>query len=167
MATRTIHERSAGGVMVMRLGQQLMAALIRVRGGGALALPKGHIERGETDEQAALRETREETGLRGAPLAELGEIAYVFWSRSHEARVSKRVAFFLLAYRAGSIAHHDGEVDGVVLVPLGAAADALTYPGERRVMQRALAWLEGAGYRASDANPSRAASRPPVQPRPR
>ena len=57
----------------------------------------------------------------------------MFWSRSLDARVSKRVAFFLLAYRAGSLAHHDGEVEGVRLVPVERAPAVLTYPGERRV----------------------------------
>ena len=144
--TRTVHERSAGGVLVLRQGPQLLAALIQLRGGQVLALPKGHIEPGETPEAAALRETREETGMRGELLAELEEIQYMFWSRSMDARVSKRVAFFLLAYRSGSIAHHDGEVDGVTLVPVERAAAALTYPGERRVMEAALAWLGTAGY---------------------
>jgi len=144
--TRTLHERSAGGVLVLRQGPQLLAALIKLRGGQVLALPKGHIEPGETAEQAALRETREETGMRGALLAQLEEIQYMFWSRSMDARVSKRVAFFLLAYRSGSLAHHDGEVDGVTLVPVERAPAALTYPGERRVMEAALAWLGTAGY---------------------
>ncbi len=144
--TRTLHERSAGGVLVVRQGPQLLAALIELRGGQVLALPKGHIEPGETAEQAALRETREETGMRGALLARLEEIQYMFWSRSMDARVSKRVAFFLLAYRAGSVGHHDGEVDGVTLVPVERAPAVLTYPGERRVMEAALAWLETAGY---------------------
>ena len=144
--TRTVHERSAGGVLVVRHGPQLLTALIELRGGQVLALPKGHIESGETPEAAALRETREETGMRGALLGALEEIQYMFWSRSLDARVSKRVAFFLLAYRAGSLANHDGEVDGVRLVPVEDAPAALTYPGERRVMEAALAWLGTAGY---------------------
>ena len=59
---RTVHERSAGGVLVVRHGPQLLTALIELRRGQVLALPKGHIEPGETPETAALRETREETG---------------------------------------------------------------------------------------------------------
>ena len=144
--TRIINERSAGGVLVLRYGPQLLVALIRLRGGEVLALPKGHVEPGETPEQAALRETREETGLTGRVLAPLEEISYMFWSRSQDARVSKRVTFYLLEYRAGSPAHHDTEVDGVTLVPVSRAVASLTYPGERRVMDEGLAWLRAAGY---------------------
>jgi len=144
--TRVINERSAGGVLLLPMGSALMVALICLRGGSILALPKGHIETGESAEVAALRETREETGMSGTPLARLREISYVFRSRVHGARVSKRVDFFLLSYRAGSPRHHDAEVDGVRLVPIDRATQALAYPGEREVMGEALAWVRAAGY---------------------
>ena len=84
--------------------------------------------------------------MAGRPLAWLKEISYVFRSRVHGARVAKRVDFFLLAYRAGSPGRHDGEVDGVRLVPIDQATQALAYPGEREVMGEALAWVRAAGY---------------------
>ena len=152
--TRVLTERSAGGVMLVRIGPELLVALIRLRGGEVVGLPKGHIEHGEAPVEAAVRETREETGLSGRVLAPIDEISYAFWSRAMGARVSKRVAFYLLAYRAGSPAHHDGEVEGVRLVPVSRAAEALTYPGERRVMEAALAWVEAAGYGGGEANRS-------------
>ncbi len=149
---RVINERSAGGVLLVPVGSALLVALISLRGGDVLALPKGHIEPGERPEQTAVRETREETGIRGAVVAPLEEISYMYWSRASRARVAKRVAFYLLAYRAGSPAHHDGEVEGVRLVPVADAAAALSYAGERRVMERALASLRAGGYGWSGAN---------------
>ena len=143
---RVLNERSAGGVLLVPVGSALLVALISLRGGDVLALPKGHIEPGEQPEQTAVRETREETGIRGALVAPLEEISYFYWSRAQRARVAKRVAFYLLAYRAGSPSRHDSEVEAVRLVPVERATDALTYPGERRVMDRALAWLRTAGY---------------------
>lgn len=146
-----MHERSAGGVLLVPVGSALLVALIRLRGGTVLALPKGHIEPGERADQAAVRETREETGLAGEVVAPLEEISYSYWSRAQGGRVAKQVAFFLLRYRAGSPARHDGEVEGVDLVPVDGAIEALTYPGERRVMERALAWLGRAGYGGAEA----------------
>ena len=109
---RVINERSAGGVLLVPVGSALLVALISLRGGQVLALPKGHIEAGEQPEQTAIRETREETGISGTLIAPLEEISYMYWSRTSRARVAKRVAFYLLAYRAGSPAHHDAEVEG-------------------------------------------------------
>jgi 8-oxo-dGTP pyrophosphatase MutT (NUDIX family) len=149
---RVINERSAGGVLLVPVGSALLVALISLRGGDVLALPKGHIEPGERPEQTAVRETREETGITGAVIAPLEEISYMYWSRVSRARVAKRVAFYLLAYRAGSPAHHDGEVEGVRLVPVADASEALSYPGERGVMDRALASLRAGGYGWSGAN---------------
>ena len=150
---RVLNERSAGGVLLVPVGSALLVALISLRGGDVLALPKGHIEPGEQPEQTAVRETREETGIRGALVAPLEEISYFYWSRAQRARVAKRVAFYLLAYRAGSPSRHDSEVEAVCLVPVERATDALTYPGERRVMDRALAWLRTAGYGWPGAKP--------------
>lgn len=149
---RVITERSAGGVLLVPIGSALLVATITLRGGTVVALPKGHIEPGEEPDQAALRETREETGITGAVVTPLEEISYMYWSRASRARVSKRVAFFLLAYRSGSPAHHDGEVEGVRLVPVADATAALSYPGERRVMDAALAWLGAGGYGSPGAN---------------
>jgi 8-oxo-dGTP pyrophosphatase MutT (NUDIX family) len=132
--------------MLVRLGPALLVALIRVRNRAVLALPKGHIEPGESAQEAALRETREETGLSGRVLAPLEEISYVFWSRIHGARIAKSVRFFLVEYTAGSPAHHDAEVDGVRLVPIDDAVAALSYAGEKRVMHGALAWVRAEGY---------------------
>ncbi len=68
--------------------------------------------------------------------------------------MAKRVHFFLLEYRAGSIAHHDAEVDGVRLVPIASATGVLNYPGEQRVMSEALAWVRAAGYGGAEAKES-------------
>ncbi len=53
-------------MLLVPVGSALLVALISLRGGDVLALPKGHIEPGEQPEQTAVRETREETGITGA-----------------------------------------------------------------------------------------------------
>ncbi len=131
-------------MLALPIGSQLFVAAIRPRGSDALALPKGHPEPGESDVDAATREVREETGLVGRLVSELGQIEYWFYSRWERVRVRKTVAFFLLAYARGSWRDHDAEVERVVLVPIHDLASSLTYRGERQIAERALASLAGA-----------------------
>ena len=46
--------------------------LVRARRSRAWIFPKGHIERGESAEQAAVRELEEEGGVVGSPLTRVG-----------------------------------------------------------------------------------------------
>lgn len=131
-----IREFSAGGVVVRRFRGRPFAAVIRLRGGSVLALPKGHIDPGETSEEAARREVREETGVEAEPVERLGEVKY-WYTRGGE-RVLKVVTFFLFRYRSGSVADHDDEVEGVEWMPLAEAAERLTYEGERQIAATAL-----------------------------
>ena len=99
------------------------------------ALPKGHPDGDETPLEAATREVREETGVQGDPIEELGEIEYTFERGGRE--VSKRVVFFLFRYREGELTH-DHEIAAVRWMPLEEAARVLTHAGERGMVQRAL-----------------------------
>jgi len=128
-------ELSAGGVVVRRAGGQAEVAVVRPRG-GVIALPKGHPEDGETLEQAATREVREETGLTAEPVGRLGEVRY--WYTLSGERVLKEVAFFLFDYLSGSVADHDDEVEDAAWVALDAAPRLLSYRGEREMAAKAL-----------------------------
>jgi 8-oxo-dGTP pyrophosphatase MutT (NUDIX family) len=117
-----------------------VAVIVPVRraagGRKVLALPKGHVDPGETAEQAALREVREETGMTGALVDLLGEVRY--WYQRGGRKIPKLVTFFLLEYRSGSEADHDSEVEEVRWLPLTDAVTELSYKGEREMVERAL-----------------------------
>ena len=130
-------ERSAGGVVVR--GDEAIVIVPTRRGAQGqkvLALPKGHVDPGETPEQTAAREVREETGVDAELGEKLGEVRY-FYQRDGK-RIFKRVRFFLFAYRAGSPEDHDDEVEEARWMPLPEAVEALSYDGEREMAERAL-----------------------------
>ena len=130
-----IREFSAGGLVVRNLSGRPHLAVVRVRD-AILALPKGHPEQGESSQQAALREVREETGLDATPVEKLGDIRY--WYARDGDRVLKVVSFFLFQYRSGSLEDHDHEVEEALWIPLEEAPERLAYKSEREIAETAL-----------------------------
>jgi 8-oxo-dGTP pyrophosphatase MutT (NUDIX family) len=139
---RKVEETSAGGLVVDRTDGTPRVALIgRVDRRGRLlwSLPKGHLEAGETAEDAAIREVEEETGIRGRVVASLGTIDY--WFVAEDRRIHKTVHHYLLEASGGELSDADVEVDEVAWVPLGELAGRLAYAGERRLAETAAGLL--------------------------
>ena len=148
--TENLVERSAGGVLFRSFDGTVRVCLIQVatRGGNpSWRLPKGSIESGETPQEAAVRETREETGCAGEIISTLSEIEYWYTRRGRalgdspqadRLRVRKVVQFFLMQYESGDIADHDHEVDDVRWVDLEPALKKISYDAEARVLQEAI-----------------------------
>ncbi|HEY4278140.1 MAG TPA: NUDIX hydrolase [Conexibacter sp.] len=129
-------ELSAGGVVV-RDGEVIVIVPTRrgAQGQSVLGLPKGHVDPGETAEQAATREVREEAGVDADLVQRLGDVRY-FYQRDGR-RIFKMVRFYLFAYRSGTLEDHDDEVEEARWMPFDEAVAALSYKGEREMVQRA------------------------------
>jgi 8-oxo-dGTP pyrophosphatase MutT (NUDIX family) len=135
---RKVEETSAGGLVVDRTGIRPRAAIIgRLDRRGRLlwSLPKGHLEAGESAEDAAVREVEEETGIRGRVVAPLGTIDY--WFVAEDRRIHKTVHHYLLEASGGELSDEDIEVDEVAWVPLDELRERLAYAGERRLADTA------------------------------
>ncbi len=129
----TEYQHSSGG-LVVRAGQVL---LIATGAGRRWQLPKGHIEPGESIEQAAVREVREETGVDGRIRASLPSIDYFFVDKEGR-RVRKHVDYFLLDYVAGDEHGFDPhEVDDARWFDWEDALARLSHANERRVAEKA------------------------------
>ncbi len=129
-------ETSYGGVTVRGEDVLVITPAGRRR---ITALPKGGPQEGETAEQTAGREVREETGINVDVREPLGDVSY--WYRRGGQRIYKTVHFYLCHFVSGDTADHDHEVDDARWIPLREARTALTYPGERELIERALSKL--------------------------
>jgi 8-oxo-dGTP pyrophosphatase MutT (NUDIX family) len=138
---RTVDETSAGGLVVdPESGTAAVIGRLDRRGRLLWSLPKGHIEAGETAEEAAVREVHEETGIIGRVVAPLGTID--FWFVAEDRRVHKTVHHFLLRAVGGELSDSDVEVSEVAWVPLDQLEARLAYADERRLIRRATELLE-------------------------
>lgn len=149
-------ERSAGGVLIKREEDINMVCLIQVptRGGNpSWRLPKGWIEPDETTEQAAIRETREETGCNGELVGSLSEIEYWYTRKGEQpgerVKVQKIVKFYTMKYLDGSIEDHDHEVEEARWYTFEDALKTISYDAEKRVLQEAIHSWDAYLYRMS------------------
>ena len=145
---------SAGGLVFREAGsliETLLCARIRPGFQGEDApltwrLPKGTPEQGETVEETAQREVREETGVSVNVLAPITSIRYFFVGHDDGVRYDKTVYFYLMEPSGGNTSDHDAEFDVVEWCGYEQALELLEYDNERRVLEEARSLIEA--YRA-------------------
>lgn len=149
MEERVVRLVSSGGVVYRRGVGQIEVVICGRHEPARWSLPKGTPNEGESLEETALREVREETGLDPALVESLGSINYWFVRPEDKARCSKTVHFFLMTCQGGSVAGHDPEFDEVRWVSADEAMRCLTFANEVNVLHRALAKLADGAERAT------------------
>jgi 8-oxo-dGTP pyrophosphatase MutT (NUDIX family) len=102
------------------------------------SLAKGTPDPGETLEETALREVREETGLEVEINSPLGSIEYWFSDHEADVRYHKTVHFYLMETVGGDMGLHDPEFDVVQWFSLDEAFTTISYPNEAGILSRAL-----------------------------
>jgi 8-oxo-dGTP pyrophosphatase MutT (NUDIX family) len=136
MARREI----SAGCVIYRMGESgPEVVLIRPKDRETWALPKGLLEEAEPPHAAALRETREETGLEGEVLQKIDTIKYAYtatWENPPE-RVFKIVTFYLTKHTGGDTSHHDWEVERVDWFPIDEAIRIAAYRTEKEILRKA------------------------------
>ncbi len=132
--------------MVWRRGPHGALEVCLIRVGTAWSLPKGHLDHGETPEQAALREVVEETGLPAGALTAgqaLPASEYAYRRRESGRLVFKRVDHFLveLTQPEARLVPQAAEVDEVAWVPLEEAGKRVAYRDLRAALAEAVRLL--------------------------
>lgn len=96
------------------------------------SFPKGHIEKGETREEAALRETEEESGIRAEIVASPVVVP------SQKPGDERKVYFFPSVYFSGEPGGQEGETDTAFWAGIDEAESLLSFEADRRALEEAL-----------------------------
>lgn len=124
----------AGAIAVRADGPEPLFLIVTAKKDpGAWIFPKGHIEQGESPEEAALRELREETGVEGSLLSRVGSSAFV----SGTERVD--VTYYLIAARSAG-ASREGRQQR--WLPPAEARAQLSFDDARKLLDRALGLVQ-------------------------
>jgi 8-oxo-dGTP diphosphatase len=144
-------EFSAGGVVYRRNSHGYDIVAVQRARHDDWSLPKGHLEEGETREQAAVREVKEETGLDARIVDTIGEIVY-FYRRRREGLTRKSVHYFLMEATSTELGGPNWEVSEIRWVPITEVQNLLTYKNDKEIVSKAAALL-GVGDKGSEASP--------------
>ena len=136
---KRVDEVSAGGLVVDKTGTKgLLIGRLDPKDASherlLWSLPKGHIEDGESPEQAAIREVAEEAGIKSEITRSLGVID--FWFMASGKRIHKTVHHFLFTEVGGKLAPQVTEVDDVGWFPIDEIVSKLAYPDERKLIAK-------------------------------
>jgi len=137
-----MEERAAGLILFREEGGRRKYLLIKNRRGGHWGFPKGHIEPGEDELQAALREVSEEVRINHFKVLPgfRTVVRYTFWREANP--IHKEVVLFLAQ------TEEDGEpfweeVEEMVWLPFREALERITFPEQKEALRQAESWLSG------------------------
>lgn len=130
-----VREYSAGGLIFDDEGRVAIIARHSRSGHLEWCLPKGHIEKGETPQETAVREVHEETGILGEVVDSIATIDY--WFTGTTQRVHKLVHHYVLKRTGGELTVEgdpDHEAEDAIWVKFEDLDDVLSYPNERKIV---------------------------------
>ncbi len=126
-------EYSCGAVLFSKSGGKTRYLLVKEKNGN-IGFPKGHMEKGETEHECALREIFEETGIKACIVSGFCERIKYPLLNGH----IKHVAYFAAFYDGNQEPLHTGEVDDIKLLELDDAMNALSYDMSKNILKKFL-----------------------------
>lgn len=137
MADRQYAGRPEKSCGIILLNDEREYLILRHQG-GHWDFPKGHVEKGETEEETALREVLEETGLEARIVPEFRETVH-YLVRGH---IPKEVVFFLGRPVEGEVILQTEEISDHRFLPYELARRQLTFEANRKLLDKAHAFVD-------------------------
>lgn len=128
-------EKSCGVICYKNVDGEISVLVIRHFYGGHWSFPKGHVEKGETEEETALREVLEETGATVNLKPGFREVT----SYSPAKGTIKDVVFFLGELTNSAFVCQPKEVSELALVTASTAEKMLTFSSDKELLKKAVA----------------------------
>ena len=130
---RCLYEKSCGGIIFYKTKQNTKKKKKKNNNGRYWSFPKGHIEQGETEQETAIREIKEETGLDVTLVNNFREIS----EYCPFGKIRKRVVFFLARAFTDNVKIQEEEIDSFIWVDLQQARKLCSYDNDLRIIDKA------------------------------
>jgi hypothetical protein len=132
-----LYEKSCGAVVFTESNGQRLYLMICMNLGHC-GLPKGHVEKFETEREAAIREIYEETGVHVSLIDGFREtVEYPI-----SAKVRKESVYFIGHFDGCNVKIQESEISGYKLCPYEEARSYITHDNDRAIFDNAVKWLE-------------------------
>ena len=131
------YEKSCGAIVYRKFHGNTEILLIRHIKSGYWSFPKGHVEEGETEEETAKREIKEETGVD--VLIDNGFREIVTFSPRRE--TTKTVVYFVGRAMNHHLIAQKEEISEIRWVEIGQATQCLTYDNDKVIVAKAKSFI--------------------------
>ena len=140
-------EFSAGAVIFKRVGDKVLFLMIYSKRNKIWGFPKGHLERGETEKEAAKREIKEETGLDGLRFIDGFEEKVMYETVSKRPpfkgeRIEKYVTYFLCEIKNQDIIVDNREIGDYKFLPLDEVEEQVKFRNLNNILRKAYGFLQ-------------------------
>ena len=136
-----IKQKSCGGVVFTRDGGEIRYVIIR-QTNGVVCFPKGHVEAGESEDETAVREIKEETGLDVTLIGGFRECDNYQFTLDDGRKILKDVIYFLCEFSAQSPVPQEAELADIYLLTYAEARAKLQFARSREILDRAEKFLK-------------------------
>ena len=131
------YEKSCGAIVYRKYHGNTEILLVRHIKSGYWSFPKGHVEEGETEEETARREIKEETGLD--VLLDTGFRETVTFSPKRNTK--KTVVYFVGMATSHELVPQQEEISELRWHEIGQAISVLTYENDKMIVSKAKAFI--------------------------